>query len=403
MATEWYYTKSGTKHGPVSSHDLRVFARDGKLAPTDLVWKEGMKEWQPASKVEGLFDASTPPEPPPIKQSQTSTPDIASAAKGLFASVTAKAQELGAKATAKAKEMHAAAQETLANQMNAESQGFPGNSMGTADSQTGQASTRVPPVESRRTITDTTPITEGIAKLSPKALAITGIGCGGLLVLVTCLGFIGSLMSPLTPATSRRVTSTKTWSIPERPGFEMGGLKSFEDHPTPIIDSLGHNRVVWLLNGFTLEGGPTPVQSPDALYLVFLGDELEYVCLKEDHTGEKRHDFQKDFGDLYWTKYPKSDKVSDHAEFRCYIDWQGATKEGHATATKHEKSRIATDPNVILETDKTTAIQLRWNAGGDECSWEAEEIYSSNMIARGQEIPQRRSKTLEGFGKRLSP
>jgi len=54
MASEWYYTKSGTKHGPVSSHDLRVFARDGTLAPMDLVWKEGMKDWRPASKIRGF-------------------------------------------------------------------------------------------------------------------------------------------------------------------------------------------------------------------------------------------------------------------------------------------------------------------------------------------------------------
>jgi len=300
--------------------------------------------------------------------------------------------------------MHAAAQEALANQRNAESQGFPGNSIGAADSQTGQVSTSVPPIESGRTITDTTPITEGIAKLSPKALAITGIGCGGLLMLVTCLGFIGSLMSPLTPATSKRVTSSKTWSSPEIPGLEMGGLKSFEDHPQPIIESLGHNRVVWLLNQFTLsvvagDGGNTSVQSPDALYLVFLGDKLEYICKKEDHTGEKEHEFRKDFGDLYWTKH----RAGEERNKVFSLEWKGVQKEENATVTRHWEVRIATDPNVITEVDKTIEIQLRWNPGGDECSWEANESTSSKTIARGREIPQWRSKTVQGFGKRLSP
>jgi hypothetical protein len=58
MATDWYYSKNGSKHGPVASAELKALARAGKLLPTDLIWKEGMSSWKPATKVKGLFAAA---------------------------------------------------------------------------------------------------------------------------------------------------------------------------------------------------------------------------------------------------------------------------------------------------------------------------------------------------------
>jgi hypothetical protein len=58
MATEWYYSKNGSKHGPVAGAELEALAVAGKLLPTDLVWKDGFASWQPAAKVEGLFPAT---------------------------------------------------------------------------------------------------------------------------------------------------------------------------------------------------------------------------------------------------------------------------------------------------------------------------------------------------------
>lgn len=56
MADEWHYSAGGTPPiGPVSAGELRELAAAGKLAPTDLVWKEGLAEWVPASKLKGLF------------------------------------------------------------------------------------------------------------------------------------------------------------------------------------------------------------------------------------------------------------------------------------------------------------------------------------------------------------
>jgi serine/threonine protein kinase len=66
VATQWYYSRNGSNHGPVAGAELRALAVAGKLLPTDLVWKEGMALWQPASKVKGLFQqvAKVPPPPP---------------------------------------------------------------------------------------------------------------------------------------------------------------------------------------------------------------------------------------------------------------------------------------------------------------------------------------------------
>jgi hypothetical protein len=55
MANEWHYTKDGQRFGPVSGQQLKELAATGQLGPDDLVWKEGMKQWLPASKVKGLL------------------------------------------------------------------------------------------------------------------------------------------------------------------------------------------------------------------------------------------------------------------------------------------------------------------------------------------------------------
>jgi hypothetical protein len=55
MAENWYYSRGGTTVGPVSALDLKQLASSGELTPTDLVWKEGMRDWVPAEQLKGLF------------------------------------------------------------------------------------------------------------------------------------------------------------------------------------------------------------------------------------------------------------------------------------------------------------------------------------------------------------
>jgi hypothetical protein len=63
---DWYYTQNGEQRGPVSPAQLRQLAQAGDLQPTDLVFKEGGKEWVAASTVPNLFaKAPSPVRPGP--------------------------------------------------------------------------------------------------------------------------------------------------------------------------------------------------------------------------------------------------------------------------------------------------------------------------------------------------
>ena len=61
MANQWYYTRNGQQMGPVAFELLKQLASSGQLAPTDLVWMEGMAQWTEAGKVADLFYADSTP------------------------------------------------------------------------------------------------------------------------------------------------------------------------------------------------------------------------------------------------------------------------------------------------------------------------------------------------------
>lgn len=63
MADEWYYAKAGEKTGPVSHAELVALTRSGGLARSDVVWTEGMPQWEEAGGVDGLFPATAGPPP----------------------------------------------------------------------------------------------------------------------------------------------------------------------------------------------------------------------------------------------------------------------------------------------------------------------------------------------------
>jgi TM2 domain-containing membrane protein YozV len=75
MASEWYYSRHGERHGPISTGELKDLAAAGKLLPDDLVWKEGMENWTAAGKVKGLLPgagAAAVIEPAPSTRAPTS-------------------------------------------------------------------------------------------------------------------------------------------------------------------------------------------------------------------------------------------------------------------------------------------------------------------------------------------
>ncbi|MGE3315903.1 MAG: RDD family protein [Planctomycetaceae bacterium] len=71
---KWYYQVGNEKYGPITSHELQSRAAAGLISSTDLVWKEGLAKWMPASRIDSLvFNTSVPApaesagrvEPPP--------------------------------------------------------------------------------------------------------------------------------------------------------------------------------------------------------------------------------------------------------------------------------------------------------------------------------------------------
>lgn len=60
MADTWFVGRAGERSGPFTTQSLRDMAADGRLAPTDLVWQEGMANWVPAASIRGLFAPHSP-------------------------------------------------------------------------------------------------------------------------------------------------------------------------------------------------------------------------------------------------------------------------------------------------------------------------------------------------------
>ena len=58
---QWYYGSSAGQTGPVEEHELRALIASGGVGPETLVWRDGMKEWQPLQAVQELKgDAVSP-------------------------------------------------------------------------------------------------------------------------------------------------------------------------------------------------------------------------------------------------------------------------------------------------------------------------------------------------------
>jgi len=70
---EWYLARDGQQHGPISAAEMNKIIELGYLLPTDLVWRQGLADWQPASeafpKPSEPRPAAAPPPPTPPAQS----------------------------------------------------------------------------------------------------------------------------------------------------------------------------------------------------------------------------------------------------------------------------------------------------------------------------------------------
>ena len=55
MANEWFYGPDKARSGPFSAKQIRELKVQGRLLPTDMVWKAGVKNGKLASEIRGLF------------------------------------------------------------------------------------------------------------------------------------------------------------------------------------------------------------------------------------------------------------------------------------------------------------------------------------------------------------
>jgi hypothetical protein len=61
---DWYYSKGGQQSGPVSVDQLRQMVASGQVGPQDLVWRDGMANWLPASTVPEVGGGGAPAAAP---------------------------------------------------------------------------------------------------------------------------------------------------------------------------------------------------------------------------------------------------------------------------------------------------------------------------------------------------
>lgn len=61
----WHWMKGEQRNGPINTTALKKLAQAGQLLPTDMIWRDGLPQWVPASSVKGLFVGPPPPPPPP--------------------------------------------------------------------------------------------------------------------------------------------------------------------------------------------------------------------------------------------------------------------------------------------------------------------------------------------------
>lgn len=71
----WYYARGESEQGPISTAQIKALAAAGALKRDDLVWKEGMENWLPASDVSELFPGDPKKKDSKEKAAPAPSPD----------------------------------------------------------------------------------------------------------------------------------------------------------------------------------------------------------------------------------------------------------------------------------------------------------------------------------------
>lgn len=61
---QWHFARGdGVRGGPVSETEIRRMLQAGELRSTDLIWREGLPQWQPAGQITAFANLAPPPLP----------------------------------------------------------------------------------------------------------------------------------------------------------------------------------------------------------------------------------------------------------------------------------------------------------------------------------------------------
>jgi len=72
---QWYYSKGAVQLGPVSEAELKAKIASGEITTSDMVWKDGMADWVPLTRVPELVVTAPAAvqAPPPISGDSASS------------------------------------------------------------------------------------------------------------------------------------------------------------------------------------------------------------------------------------------------------------------------------------------------------------------------------------------
>ena len=65
----WYYVRDGVQHGPVDSHEIHAMLTSGMMQTSDLIWRDGMEEWEPLKnhpEWQSFLTTKIPPASQPV-------------------------------------------------------------------------------------------------------------------------------------------------------------------------------------------------------------------------------------------------------------------------------------------------------------------------------------------------
>ena len=86
---QWYLAREGKQYGPLTEVELSKFVELGHLLPSDLLWREGFPDWQPALSV---FPVDSKPSAPPSPARLEPEPAMAATRPGAQEAMAAAAQ-----------------------------------------------------------------------------------------------------------------------------------------------------------------------------------------------------------------------------------------------------------------------------------------------------------------------